>query len=180
MLTDDEAYRIFLEGDKNGYEILYERYKKFCIIKINGYINDSYAVEDIHHDVFLFILVNRKIYKFNNTFKAYLCYLIKLQTANYLRKQKDHANVDDYSNQLFVDPLDDPLFDDIEEEKIKQVIGMLKSEYQEVIYWMIYQNKTYQQTANILDKTVAQVRMLYARAKKKIKSILESGDFNEK
>ena len=70
--------------------------------------------------------------------------------------------------------LEEIVFKNSENQKIRKIIKKLKPEYQEIIYLTIFEGFKYKEVARIMDKSIAQVKGLLHRAKKKLKELLES------
>ena len=71
MLSDDELYKNFLNGDSSSYDQLMIRYGDSLTFYINGYTHDIQDAEDLMIEAFARIMVKKpRIHE--GAFKAYL------------------------------------------------------------------------------------------------------------
>lgn len=83
MDNDKILYENFLNGNKEAFDILMDKYRLNLIYFINRFLNDVEASEDLAQDVFVYILINRKEYDFKYSMKTYLYTIAKSRTLNY-------------------------------------------------------------------------------------------------
>lgn len=62
--TDKQLYKEFLLGNQESFEKIVTRYKNQLIYFIQRYVKSVDIAEDLAQDVFVYILVNKKNYKF--------------------------------------------------------------------------------------------------------------------
>ena len=174
-LTDKELYRKYLDGDQKSFEELVLRYKNQIIFFISRYTKNTAVAEDISQDVFVYLLLNKEQYDFKYSFKTYLYMIAKCRAINYIKKEKKVIKILEYENLCIEDnDLEEIVFKNSENQKIRKIIKKLKPEYQEIIYLTIFEGFKYKEVARIMDKSIAQVKGLLHRAKKKLKELLES------
>ncbi|MCI8384664.1 MAG: RNA polymerase sigma factor [Clostridia bacterium] len=177
--TDKELYKQFLEGDKEAFEKLVIRHKNNMIYFIARYIRNIQIAEDISQDVFVYLLVNKKQYDFQYSFKTYLYMIAKCRAINYLKKEKQVISIDDFENLKVEDEeLEEEIFKKDTSKNIRKVLGQLKPDYQAVIYLTSFEGLKYKEVAQIMNKSMNQVKVLINRAKKKMKILLEKEGFS--
>ena len=69
-ITDKELYKKNLDGDKKAFEKLVLKYKKQIIFFISRYTKNTVIAEDISQDVFVYLLLNKKQFNFQYSFKT--------------------------------------------------------------------------------------------------------------
>ena len=62
--TDKELYKEFLHGSKESFEKIVIKHKDTMIYFIQKYVKSIDIAEDIAQDVFVYILIHKKNYKF--------------------------------------------------------------------------------------------------------------------
>ena len=62
--TDKQLYKEFLIGNKESFEKIVIRHKNQLIYFIQKYVKSIDIAEDLAQDVFVYILINKKNYKF--------------------------------------------------------------------------------------------------------------------
>ena len=146
---------------------------------IARYIRNIQIAEDISQDVFVYLLVNKKQYDFQYSFKTYLYMIAKCRAINYLKKEKQVISIDDFENLKVEDEeLEEEIFKKDTSKNIRKVLGQLKPDYQAVIYLTSFEGLKYKEVAQIMNKSMNQVKVLINRAKKKMKILLEKEGFS--
>ena len=86
--SDKELYKKYLNGDNKAFEQLIIKYKNQIIFFISRYTKDISIAEDISQDVFVYILLNKKQYDFQYSFKTYIFMIAKCRAINYIKREK--------------------------------------------------------------------------------------------
>lgn len=174
--TDKELYKSFLNGNKEAFNIIVERYMHLVISFIMGYVKNQTIAEDLAQDTFLYMLINKKEYDFKYTLKTYLYTIAKCRAINYLKKNKKMVSFEEkYINDLESTEIDltEDFIRNENKNKIQDAIKKLKYEHQIVLYLRDFQYFKYKEISKILNKTVPQTKMLIYRARKSLAKILK-------
>ena len=176
-MTDKKLYQKYLNGDNKAFEELVMKYKDNIIYFISRYTKNMEIAEDISQDVFVYILLNKEQYDFKYSFKTYLYMIAKCRAINYIKKEKKIIKID-YENLYIEDNnLEEIVYKNEENQKIRKVINKLKPDYQAVIYLLFLEGFKYKEVAKIMNKNIGQIKIMIYRAKKKLKEYLEKEDF---
>jgi len=178
LRTNEEMYQDFLEGHLESYDELVLANRSYLIKCIRQYIDDEYIAEDLCQEIFIRIFLHKANYNKEYSFRSYLRMLAKYESFDNIRKmrkEKALENLDDFDELASDDDVETMIFDNLDKEQIKAAVKMLKKEYQEVIYLIEYKRLSYKKAANMLNRSVVQIKILTYRAKQKIKFIIESG-----
>lgn len=134
-MEDKELYKEFLNGNNEALNKILEKYKNNLIYFISRYTKNIEASEDIFQDVALYVLEKKEIYNFKYSLKTYLYTIAKSRAINYIKKEKNYTNVEDIADS-YADTklLEEIIFSNERQKKIKEVIGKLKTDYQIVLY----------------------------------------------
>lgn len=181
--TDKELYKEFLLGNKESFEKIIIRHKDSIIYFIQGYTKNIDIAEDLAQDVFLYILIHKKHYKFEYSLKTYLYTIAKSKALNYIKKEKRIVSINEkeYENIKDIEELEEKVFKNERTENLKKSIQKLKLEYQNAIYLADIEELTYKEIGHILNKTNSSVKVLIYRARKALEKImLEEGYEHEK
>ena len=87
MISDETAYRRYLDGEQKAADLLVERYGDALTLYINGYIKDIHEAEDLMIEAFSQLFAKERPIEGVGSFKAYL-----YKTARHLvirHKQKN-------------------------------------------------------------------------------------------
>lgn len=171
MEEDKKLYKEFLNGNKDAFDRIVNKYKNNLIYFITRYVKDPEIAEDIFQDCLLYLLENKEKYDFKYSLKTYLYTIAKSRALNYLSKNKKivELNEDTYKDEKLPE---DIIFSNERKEKILKVINKLPKDYQMVIYLTKLEGLSYKDTSIIMDKTPNQIRTLTHNAKKKLKKLL--------
>ena len=176
-MTDKKLYQKYLNGDNKAFEELVMKYKDNIIYFISRYTKNMEIAEDISQDVFVYILLNKEQYDFKYSFKTYLYMIAKCRAINYIKKEKKIIKID-YENLYIEDNnLEEIVYKNEENQKIRKVINKLKPDYQAVIYLVFLEGLKYKEVAKIMNKNIGQIKVMLYRAKRKLKEYLEKEDF---
>lgn len=180
-LMDKECYDRFLMGDLSGFEELVLKYKDSLIFFLYRYIKDMNYAEDLAQDAFVEIYIHKERYNGVNTFKTYLYTIGRNKAIDFIRKQKHHANhvslEDQEHNMIEERELIDKVIGKENSAMVRQGLTKIKKEYSDVIFLLQYEQLSYKEAAVVLDKTLPQIKVLFHRAKKALKKVLEREGF---
>lgn len=173
--TDKELYKEFLQGNKESFEKIVIRYKDSIIYFIQRYVKSVDIAEDLAQDVFVYILIHKKNYKFEYSLKTYLYTIAKSKALNYIKRERRIVELDEKQLED-VEELEEKVFKDERAENLKKCIQKLKIEYQNAIYLADIEEMSYKEIAHILKKTDSSVKVLIYRARKALeKVVIEEG-----
>lgn len=167
---DKELYNKFINGDENAFNAIVEKYRKPLINFIYKIVKDFEISEDITQEVFAYVYKTKKEYDFKYTLKTYLFTIAKSRAINYLNfpKQEIHFEENIFQN-TYNNELDEYLIKKEEQAYLLSIIDSLKEDYKIAIYLREFEGFKYEEIAKILNKTVAQTKMILYRARKALK-----------
>lgn len=169
--TDKELYKEFLLGNKESFEKIVIKYKDSIIYFIQRYVKSVDIAEDLAQDVFVYILINKRNYKFEYSLKTYLYTIAKSKSLNYIKREKRIVELDE--NQFEdIEELEEKVFRKERSENLRKAIKKLKIEYQNAIYLADIEELSYKEIAHILNKTMSSVKVLIYRARKALEKVM--------
>lgn len=176
MEEDKTQYTKFLQGDNKALEELIKKYQNHLIFFITRYVKNKETAQDIFQEVVIYLLEHKETYNPQYSFKTYLYTIAKHRTINYLKKQKQEnqmQNYEEYEENIPEEEwLEDVILTKERQAKIRKVIQKMKTEYQLVIYFTQIEGLSYKETAYIMEKTEKQIKNLTFNAKKKLRNLL--------
>lgn len=158
-------------GDHKSFEELMHKYRIPALRFALRYLKNEYTAEDIVQDSFADLYVNRDRYQKKYTFKTYLFTIVKNKSISCLRK-KSHFSIDDLELACPETPESGYIARE-SRNLVRKTIGLLKEEYQTVLYLKEYEDFSYAEIAGIMGKSTEQVKILIFRARKKLKVLLD-------
>lgn len=172
---EEKTDKEFLQGNKESFEKIVIRHKDAIIYFIQRYVKSIDIAEDLAQDVFVYILIHKKNYKFEYSLKTYLYTIAKSKALNYIKRERRIVELDE--NQFEdLEELEEKVFKNERAENLKKAIQKLKIEYQSAIYLADIEELSYKEIAHILKKTDSSVKILIHRARKALeKVVMEEG-----
>lgn len=170
--TDKQLYKEFLLGDKNSFEEIVIRHKDSIIYFIHRYVKSIDIAEDLAQDVFVYMLVNKRSYKFEYSLKTYLYTIAKSKALNYIKREKRIIRLDEVEFED-LEELEEKVFKNEKAENLRKSIKKLKIEYQNAIYLADIEGLNYREIGHILKKTESSVKVLIHRARKTLEKLIK-------
>ena len=170
--TDKQLYKEFLLGNQKSFEEIVIKHKDNIIYFIQSYVKSIDIAEDLAQDVFVYMLINKRSYKFEYSLKTYLYTIAKSKSINYLKREKRIIRLDEMQFQDIED-LEEKVFKNEKAENLKKSIKKLKTEYQNAIYLADIEELNYKEIAHILKKTESGVKVLIHRARKSLEKLIK-------
>ena len=90
MDQDKVLYNDFLNGNKEAFDSLINKYRNYVIFFISRYVKHIEIAEDIFQDVILYLLENHSAYNNSYSFKSYIYTIAKSKALNYIKKNHIH------------------------------------------------------------------------------------------
>lgn len=72
MISDETAYRRYLDGEEQAAELLVERYGDALTLYVHGYIRDLHEAEDLMIEAFSQLFAKERPIGGEGSFRAYL------------------------------------------------------------------------------------------------------------
>jgi RNA polymerase sigma-70 factor (ECF subfamily) len=170
------------DGDKTAYETLVIKHRAKAINFAYSFISDLYEAEDVIQECFVKAYINRMSYNPSNTFKTYLFTVIRNCCIDYLRQNKKNRkiNLDDISE--IADNIS-PEDSFIQTERMATILSHLDSlpdDYKTALYLLAFDEMSYNEIAEVMRKSIPQIKIIIHRARKKLKKLCEGDDIFEK
>lgn len=178
---DKKLYNDYLNGKIEAYEMLYLKYKDKIRFFIFNIIKDYEKSEDITQDVFIYILKNK--FREEGSFKQYIYLIAKSKALSYLNTEKRRKNItekylESEKSENEKDALE-IIAKNEEKQELLQAISLLDEKYKNVMHLAKIEEFSYQETAEILDISIQDVKNYIHRGKKELRKILIKKGFNE-
>lgn len=178
---DKELYNKYLNGEKEAFELLYNKYKSKIQYFIFNIVKDYEKAEDITQEVFIYVLKNK--IKEGYTFKNYIYLIARSRAISYINTEKRRDEI----TEKYLSNKDEEVEKDVlemvakEESKkeLLEAINMLNDKYKNVIYLVKIEELSYKETAKILGQSIQNVKNLVHRGKNELRKILIKKGFEE-
>jgi RNA polymerase sigma-70 factor (ECF subfamily) len=185
--TDEELMLSYKDGDKNAFEMLYQRYEKPVLDFIYRMVIDASAAESLCQEAFYRVVKSKKKYKATAQFKTWLFQIALNLCRDRLRRMKHRSHLS--LNKLVMtqndgtielqDCISDPspgIVENFEsgelESLIKAAIASLPEEEHLVVVLKEYQGMPYSEIAEVMNCPIGTLKSHNYRAHQKLKKIL--------
>lgn len=173
-LQDDNALMgLVKNGDKEAYNNIVVKHRASAISFAYNFLFDLFVAEDVVQDVFVNIYIKRESYQPIYEFRTFLFRAIRNKCIDYLRKNKIRTvvSIDNLDNITeFASRSAEEIFLQNQKEKIIfEIMNNLKNDYKTALYLFVVDGASYGEIAQIMKKTMPQVKILIYRARKKLK-----------
>ena len=88
---DKKLYNDYLDGQKEAFEFLYNKYKKRIEYFVFNIVKDYQKAEDITQETFIYVMQNKM--KENVSFKYYIYMVAKSRAINYIKIEKRRTEI---------------------------------------------------------------------------------------
>lgn len=178
---DKKLYNDYLNGEKEAFEILYNKYKNKIEYFIYNIVKDYQKAEDIAQETFIYVIQHKM--RENSSFKYYIYLVARSKALNYINVEKRRNEITEKylatdNEQIEKDVLDIITAEENKKELLES-IELLDERYKNAIYLVNIEGLSYEETSKILGETLQNTKNLIHRAKKQLRKILLKKGFNE-
>ena len=172
-LTDEQAVKLFINGEASALELLIDRHKNRIFSSIYLLVKDKYLAEDIFQDLFIKIIETFRVgkYKEENKFAQWAMRIGHNLCVDHFRKIKvkriirttDGSDLFELLN--FAEPnAEDKIIKTQSSDRIMKLVSELPEEQREIIFLRHYADLKFREISKILNCSVntALGRMRYA------------------
>ncbi len=178
---DKKLYNDYLNGEKEAFEILYNKYKNKIEYFIYNIVKDYQKAEDIAQETFIYVIQHKM--RENSSFKYYIYLVARSKALNYINVEKRRNEITEKylandNEQIEKDVLDIITAEESKKELLES-IELLDERYKNAIYLVNIEGISYEETSKILGETLQNTKNLIYRGKKQLRKILLKKGFNE-
>ena len=178
---DKKLYNDYLNGNKEAFEILYNKYKNKIEYFIYNIVKDYQKAEDLAQETFIYVM--QDIIKENCSFKYYIYLKAKYLALNYIKHENKRNEIAEKYLFNKDERAEKDIFEIISKEETKkellESIEQLDEKYKNAIYLTNIEELSYKETSKILGETLQNTKKLVYRGKIKIRNILIKKGFEE-
>ena len=178
---DKKLYNDYLNGEKEAFELLYNKYKRRIEYFIYNIVKDYQKAEDLTQETFIYVMQNKV--KENYSFKYYIYLVAKSKAFNYIcvenRRTKIIEQYTDKSNEQLEKDVLEVITKEETRKELLESIELLDEKYKNAIYLANIEGLSYEETSHILGETLQNTKNLIHRGKKQLRKILLKKGFDE-
>ncbi len=178
---DKKLYNDYLNGEKEAFEILYNKYKSRIEYFIFNIVKDYQKAEDIAQETFIYVIQHQM--RENSSFKYYIYLVARSKAINYINTEKRRKDITETFLKEDDEQIEKDVLDVITNEETKrellESIELLDERYKNAIYLVNIEGLSYEETSKILGETLQNTKNLIHRGKKQLRKILLKKGFDE-
>ena len=178
---DKKLYNDYLDGKKEAFEFLYNKYKKRIEYFIFNIVKDYQKAEDLTQETFIYVMQNKM--KENVSFKYYIYMVAKSRAINHIKIEKRRTEITEEYLYNFTENIEKDVLEFITKEETKkeviEAIELLDEKYKNAIYLVKIEELSYEETSKILGQTLQNTKNLIHRGKKELRKILLKKGFDD-
>ena len=178
---DKKLYNDYLNGEKEAFEILYNKYKSRIEYFIFNIVKDYQKAEDIAQETFIYVIQHQM--RENSSFKYYIYLVARSKAINYINTEKRRKDITETFLKEDDEHIEKDVLDVITNEETKrellESIELLDERYKNAIYLVNIEGLSYEETSKILGETLQNTKNLIHRGKKQLRKILLKKGFDE-
>lgn len=171
---DKKLYTEYLNGNKEAFEYLYNKYKNKIEYFIYNITKDYQKSEDIMQETFIYVMKNEM--KENVSFKYYIYLVAKSRAYNYIKSEKRKSEIiDTYlkdQNEYIEKDILELITKQETKKEIIEAINELEEKYRNAIYLTSIEKLSYEETSKILGQSLSNTKNLIHRGKQQLRKIL--------
>lgn len=180
MLSDEELYTDYLNGNDDSVQTLVEKYGDSLTLYIAGYIKDIHTAEELMIDAFSLVFAKERHIVGEGGFKSYL---FKVGRNLAIRQCTKKSNIFVRLDDLPFEPQSNALAETelLQTERNLQLysaMNELNAEYREALYLVYFEEMSYRDAAAVMKKSEKQITKLVYHGKKRLKTLLEKEGFS--
>jgi RNA polymerase sigma-70 factor (ECF subfamily) len=167
-----------ISGDEKAFTELYDCYYDRVYRHVWYRVGSSQDAEDLAQQVFL--QAWRALGRYRQTGTPFIAWLLTIAhntVVSFYRRRRNARSLDEESWDW---PSDEQLEMDaevrLEHERVRQLIGRLKPEYQQVLTMRFLEDLAYKDIASALGKTEANIRVMQHRALNEVRKLLDQAE----
>jgi RNA polymerase sigma-70 factor (ECF subfamily) len=170
-MVDTLAIEQVLGGDKEAYRHLVERYHVGLVRYCYSILLDDAAAHDAAQQAFINAYKNLRSYKPKYAFSTWLYRIARNEAyreLKHLNRRQEITETEDFSDR------------DMEENLIAQYLGdelhaamaNLRAEWRQILHLYYWEQKSYEEIAELLDKPLNTIKVWMKRAKQQLEKEL--------
>jgi len=181
-LTKEELNEVInqcIRKEKEGQELFFKHFYGKMMAVCSRYARDRDEAQDILQDAFMKVFDNLQKYEVTGSIEGWVRRIFVNTAIDHYRKQKNKYNLEEDGNiadeESYYNDLEenDSVYSKIKPNDILEAMEQLSPAYKMVFNLYAIENHTHQEVAEILDINIGTSKSNYAKAKAKVKHILE-------
>ncbi len=174
--TDKELIEFVKDGNHHAFSELVTRYGEY-FYRIS-YLTNRHNAEDIVQQAFLKLWEHP--YKYNPesaSFKVWFCRVIINQSIDFIRARKVTFDITEHEIAANNIASDDEIAQKRKQQILEKGIAMLPNRQKTALNLVVYEEMTYEETAEIMKTNTGAIKSLIVRAKENLRKYIGGNSY---
>jgi len=181
-LSDPQIVSLVLEGDKEMYAVLVERYEAKLLRYAIYLLKDYDIASDAVQDTFIKAYINLFSFNLNKTFSSWIYRILHNEAMNLIKRNKKTSTfteMDMDGDEVFVKFSTDKIMDkNLLKASVRKCLSSIDIKYQEVLVLYFFDNLKYDEISDILHIPSSTVGVRIKRAKQALMKACKNDGVN--
>ncbi len=180
-LSDQEIVAVCLNGEKQAYGVLVERYQQTVFNVVYRLLGNYAMCEEVCQEAFVNAYEKLAQFSGRSKFSTWLCQIALNRGRDVLRRrgaQDIHDDLDDYGDVLAAAETTNPqrqVEDKQTQQRVRHLLATLPQQYRELLVLKHIEGYSNEDIARILGITVENAKIRAFRARKMFRQACEEG-----
>ena len=187
-MTDNEAIKLILEGDREKFGVLVEKYQQIVFRTVMGYLHNKDDADDLSQEVFIQVYQSLSRFRGESSFSTWIYRIAVNASLNRIRKSSENFLVRRFETLLGTDKKEEYVFTPADNEDpenilireehlrwLQKALDSLPESQRTAIILSKYDDLPQKEIAEIMNLTEGAVEALIQRAKKNLREKLSAG-----
>jgi RNA polymerase sigma-70 factor (ECF subfamily) len=162
------------EGNTDQYRFFVERYHRGLVQHLYNIVRDGHMAEDIAQDAFIQAYEKLSQYNENYAFSTWLYKIADHLAYRQLKRLRPMSDIDELQELLPDDKT--PVYEEVDKEldrgAVRQALDNLPHDYRQVVTLYYWDDRSYEEIAEIIERPIGTVRTWLFRAKDQLRKEL--------
>lgn len=177
--ADHQAIERFLSGDTSAFEELYHRYQPYVYNVVHGIVQNPEDARDVTQEVFLQVYDALSRFRGGSAFSTWLYRIAVNAAITHVRREKRHPCVPlDALREFRAGSEADPEYQTARaetQEAVQQMLAQLPEQHRAVLVLRYFQELSLEEMAQVLNCSVAAVKVRLHRARHSFRRLFGAG-----
>lgn len=169
----------FCEGENSALEEIMESVSDSLLYFVLRLVKNIWCAEDIVADTFAGLILSKKKFRGDSSFKTYLFSAARHRAIDYIRKHaREIPSEIDERSLVDCETLEARLIESERHAHLHIAMNELTEKYRQVLYLVYFEELSAEESAKIMKLSRKQTENLIFRARRALKTILEKDGYD--
>ena len=172
--SDEQLVALVVTGKTDYFGVIYDRYSQKVYRKCIGFVRDRALAQDLVQDIFTKLFFQLSKFHGKSRFSTWLYAVTYNHCIEYLRKNNRYQTVDIEDEADIREDLSEEALMSTQQELLRRALDQIGPEDRMVLLMKYQDDMSVQEIMEVLEVGESAVKMRLARARQRVKTILET------